>query len=174
MGNTRVVIETALGEIVAEIFEDRAPITATNFLRYLDAGFYEHGRWYRTVVPDNQPDTEIRIEVIQGGINPERESERFPPILLERTSATGLQHLDGTLSMSRFAPDSAHSEIFICIGDWPSLDFGGMRNPDGQGFAAFGRVAQGMDVVRAIQQSARDEQRLVPPIAIDVIRRMAG
>lgn len=172
MGNVRIVIETELGQIEAEIFEDHAPVTATNFLRYVDAGFYESGHWYRTVVPDNQPDDAIRIEVIQGGINPSREGDRFPPIPLERTTATGLAHLDGTLSMSRFAADSAHSEIFICIGDWPALDVGGMRNPDGQGFAAFGRVVRGMDVVRAIQQSPREGQRLTPVIAISRIRRL--
>lgn len=172
MRNIQILIDTALGEIEAEVFEDRAPLTAGNFLRYVDAGLYENGRWYRTVLPDNQPDSEIRIEVIQGGINPDREHERFPPIPLERTSVTGLSHIDGTLSMSRFAPDSAHSEIFICIGDWPALNFGGMRNPDGQGFAAFGRVTRGMDIVRAIQHSAHDGQRLTPPITITSIRRV--
>jgi peptidyl-prolyl cis-trans isomerase A (cyclophilin A) len=169
--NTRIVIDTERGEIRAEIFEDAAPVTAGNFLRYLDAGFYENGHFYRTVEPDNQPDNDIRIEVIQGGINPERHGERFDPIPLERTTATGLSHTDGTLSMSRFAPDSAHSEIFICIGHQPVLDFGGMRNPDGQGFAAFGRVTEGMDVVRAIQQSPHEQQRLTPPIIIREIRR---
>lgn len=170
--NTRVVIDTELGEIHAEIFEDAAPVTAGNFLRYLDAGFYKDGQWYRTVVPDNQPEDDIRIEVIQGGINPERESERYDPIKLERTTETGLSHTDGTLSMSRYAPDSAHSEIFICIGDQLVLDFGGMRNPDGQGFAAFGRVTSGMEVVRAIQQSAHERQSLTPPIVIHDIRRV--
>lgn len=170
--NTRVVIDTELGEIHAEIFEDKAPITAANFLRYLDAGFYKNGHWYRTVLPDNQPNNDIRIEVIQGGINPEREGEWFDPIPLERTTVTGLSHTDGTLSMSRFAPDSAHSEIFICIGDQLVLDYGGMRNPDGQGFAAFGRVTSGMDVVRAIQQSAHEGQRLTPTITILDIRRV--
>lgn len=169
--STRVIIETDLGDIEGEVFEDRAPITAGNFLRYLDAGMYENGRFYRTVTPENQPDNDIRIEVIQGGIDPARVLERFEPIPLERTSVTGLQHTDGTLSMSRFAPDSAHSEIFICIGDWPSLDEGGMRNPDGQGFGAFGRVTRGMDVVRAIQQSPHEAQSLTPPIAIRSIRR---
>ena len=166
-----VLIETELGEIAAEIEVERAPMTAGNFLRYVDAGFYDSGRWHRTVLPDNQPDNEIRIEVIQGGINPARDDERFEPIPLERTTVTGLTHRDGTLSMARFAPDSAVSDIFICIGDRPSLDFGGMRNPDGQGFAAFGQVTRGMDVVRAIQHSAHEEQRLTPPIAIARITR---
>lgn len=162
----RVLIETELGEIEAEIEIERAPVTAANFLRYVDAGFYDGGRWHRTVLPDNQPDDEIRIEVIQGGVNPAREDERFGPIPLERTTVTGLAHHDGTLSMARFAPDSAVSDIFICIGDQPSLDFGGLRNPDGQGFAAFGQVTRGMDIVRAIQHAPHEAQRLTPPIAI--------
>jgi peptidyl-prolyl cis-trans isomerase A (cyclophilin A) len=166
-----VTIETALGEIEAEICEDAAPITAANFLSYVDRGFYTGGQFYRTVEPENQPDSPVKIEVIQGGINPSRVAERSEPIVLERTTATGLSHTDGTLSMSRFAPDSAHSEIFICIGDQPELDFGGGRNPDGQGFGAFGRVTRGMDVVRAIQQSPHELQGLTPPIVIHQIVR---
>ena len=170
-GTTRIQIQTGLGNIEAEIFHDRAPVTADNFLRYVDQGVYTGGHFYRTVTPENQPDDAIRIEVIQGGINPGREAQRGEPIPLERTTDTGLSHTDGTLSMSRYLPDSAHSEIFICIGDQPDLDFGGMRNPDGQGFGAFGRVTSGMDVVRAIQLSPHDGQALTPPVIIHAIRR---
>ena len=168
-----IVIETELGVIEAVIDDERAPVTAANFLRYVDAGFYDGGRWHRTVLPDNQPDNEIRIEVIQGGVNPAREGERFAPIPLERTTVTGLTHRDGTISMARFAPDSAVADIFVCIGDQRSLDFGGMRNPDGQGFAAFGHVTRGMEVVRAIQQSPADGQALDPPVEITRITRLA-
>jgi peptidyl-prolyl cis-trans isomerase A (cyclophilin A) len=172
MTTVPVTIETELGDIEADIFTDAAPITAANFLSYVDREFYTNGHFYRTVEPDNQPDSPVRIEVVQGGIDPARVDERSAPIVLERTTVTGLLHTDGTLSMSRFAPDSAHSEIFICIGDQPELDFGGTRNPDGQGFGAFGRVTSGMDVVRAIQQSPHDRQALTPPIAIHrIVRR---
>ena len=171
MTNVLVTIETELGDIVAEIFVDKAPITARNFLAYVDRGLYTNGHWYRTVEPDNQPDNDIRIEVIQGGINPELVGQRLDPIPLERTTVTSLSHTDGTLSMSRFSPDSAHSEIFICIGDQPDLDFGGMRNPDGQGFGAFGRVTSGMDVVKAIQRSPHEKQTLTPAIVIRAITR---
>lgn len=168
----RVLIETDLGNIEAEIEAERAPITAANFLRYVDDGRYDGGRWHRTVTPDNQPNDEVRIEVIQGGTKPKRWGRRDPSIPLERTTLTGLTHRDGTISMARFAPDSAVSDIFICIGDQPSLDFGGARNPDGQGFAAFGHVTSGMEIVRAIQQSPRKQQQLTPPIAITRIRRV--
>ena len=93
-------------------------------------------------------------------------------IALERTRATGLSHVDGAVSMARDGPDSATSDFFLCLGDQPSLDFGGRRNPDGQGFAAFGRVVRGMEVVRRIQQSPAEGQRLTPPIAIVTVRRL--
>jgi peptidyl-prolyl cis-trans isomerase A (cyclophilin A) len=163
----RVLVQTELGDIVLEIDATRAPNTAANFLRYLDAGHYDRGTFHRTVKMDNQPDSPVKIEVIQAGVNADRAKDGFPPISLERTSVTGLRHTDGAISMARGQPDSATSGWFICINDQPTLDFGGTRNPDGQGFAAFGRVVQGMDVVRAIQRAPNtDAQRLTPPIKI--------
>jgi peptidyl-prolyl cis-trans isomerase A (cyclophilin A) len=167
-GVVRVVLVTERGEIEVALDTKRAPGTAANFLRYTDGGFYDGGVFHRTVTihPDNQPKNKIKIEVIQGGINPARAKEDGAPIPLERTSATGLKHLDGTVSMARDGPDTATSDFFICIGDQPSLDFGGQRNPDGQGFAAFGRVVSGLDVVRAIQTAPADGQSLKPPVKI--------
>src|SRR5260370_34956867 len=104
------------------------------------------------------------MEVIKGGVNPDRKTEGFPAIALERTNKTGLKHKSGTLSMARSGPDTATSDFFICIGDQPSLAFGGMRNPDGRGFAAFGRVVRGMDVVRKVQAAAAGQQKLRRPI----------
>jgi peptidyl-prolyl cis-trans isomerase A (cyclophilin A) len=170
----RVVIETELGEIEVEIDSARAPVTATNFLRYVDQRFYDGGRVHRTVTPANQPTNDVKIEVIQAGIDPARRGSGFPAIPLERTSVTGLSHTDGTVSMARSGPDTATSDFFICIGDQTSLDFGGKRNADGQGFAAFGRVVRGMDVVRKIQTSPAAAQRLTPPIAIRRVARKAG
>ena len=169
--NPRVVIETSLGQIVVEIDAKHAPNTAANFLRYVDAGRYTGGQFHRTVTMQNQPDKKYKIEVIQGGVNPKFEKEDFPPILLERTNKTGLQHINGTISMARDGADTATSDFFICIGDQPELDFGGKRNPDGQGFAAFGQVTKGMDVVWKIQNSPADGQSLKPPIEIRSIER---
>lgn len=163
-------IETSLGSIDVQLEPAKAPVTVRNFLRYIDDGRYEHGRFHRTVLMDNQPDNAIRIEVIQGG--PRTGSASFPAIELERTTATGLRHLDGVISMARSTPDSATSDFFICIGDQPELDFGGKRNPDGQGFAAFGRVIRGMDVVRKIQKSPHAKQKLDPAIEILRVRRL--
>jgi peptidyl-prolyl cis-trans isomerase A (cyclophilin A) len=87
---------------------------------------------------------------------------------------TGIRHLDGAISMARGRPDTATSDFFLCIGDQPSLDFGGLRNPDGQGFAAFGRVTKGMDIVRKIQTlPADDKQKLTPPVKILKISRIS-
>ena len=162
----RVVVETALGTFELEVDIVRAPVTAANFLRYVDGGFYDGGTFFRTVHADNQPNDSIRIAVVQGGRNPEMEAESFPPIVLERTSETGITHVDGAVSMARSGPDTATHSFFICIGDQPSLDFGGMRNPDGQGFAAFGRVVTGMDVVLAIHRAPYEAQQLTPPVRI--------
>jgi peptidyl-prolyl cis-trans isomerase A (cyclophilin A) len=169
---TRVVIETEAGDIHVTLEDEKAPGTVANFLRYVDAGMYDGGRFHRVVRMDNQPNDTIRIEVIQGGVNLERMAENGDPIPLERTSVTGLRHLDGTISMARFKPDSAVSDFFICIGDQPELDFGGKRNADGQGFAAFGQVTEGMDVVRKIQSGTTDGQTLIFPARIISIRRV--
>ena len=163
----RVLVRTELGDIVLEVDTKRAPNTAANFLRYVDAGHYDGGTFHRTVKMDNQPDSPVKIEVIQAGVNADRAKDGFPPIPIERTSVTGLRHTNGAISMARGQPDSATSGWFICINDQPSLDFGGTRNPDGQGFAAFGRVVRGIDVARTIQRAPNtDAQRLTPPIKI--------
>jgi peptidyl-prolyl cis-trans isomerase A (cyclophilin A) len=170
----RVTIQTELGTLEIELDAQRAPLTTANFLRYVDDGFYTDSKFYRTVTLDNQPDNAVKIEVIQGGAGLDILTEnkgRYPAIGMERTDQTGLKHLDGTISMARLTPDSATSEFFICIGDQPELDFGGARNPDGQGFAAFGRVMSGMEVVRQIQRCPADGQTLAPPVRISGVAR---
>ncbi len=161
-----VTLETEVGAIVMELDSARAPRTTANFLRYVEAELYEGGTFYRTVRSDNQPDDDIRIAVIQGGIDRDRRDRAFPAISMEGTAATGLRHVDGTLSMARAGPDTARGEFFICVGDQPELDEGGTRNPDGRGFAAFGRVVSGMDVVHRIHGRPAEGQRLVEPVRI--------
>lgn len=168
----RVIIETALGDILVEIYLDQAPIAATNFLRYVDEALLDSAAFYRVVTLDNQPNDTVRIEVIQGGLAGDPAQHRLESIDHETTATTGVLHLDGTISMARSAPGTASSEFFITVGDQPALDYGGRRNPDGQGFAAFGRVIEGMDVVRAIQAQPADGQRLVTPLVIVRMRRV--
>ena len=138
----------------------------------MDLGHYDSGQFHRTVRLDNQPNDKVRIEVIQASVRDDKKEQELPPIPLERTGKTGLRHKDGTVSMARTRADSATSSFFICIGDQPSLDFGGARNPDGQGFAAFGQVVSGVDVVRKVQASPAEGQALKPPIRILVVRRV--
>ena len=169
--NPQVLIKTELGDITIEIFEKKAPITAVNFLRYVDEGLYKDATFYRIVTMDNQPDNDIKIEVVQGGLGFTEGSRSLPPVEHETTEKTGVFHKDGVISMARLEPGTASSEFFICVGDQPELDFGGRRNPDGQGFAAFGEVVAGMDVVRKIHSQPEEGQMLDPQIKIfDIIR----
>jgi peptidyl-prolyl cis-trans isomerase A (cyclophilin A) len=169
----RVLVQTTLGDIEIEVDNVRAPVSGGTFLKHVDAGLYNGGRFHRTVKMDNQPKDTVKIEVIQAGIDPARDKELTQTISLERTSETGLRHVDGTVSTPRLKPDSARTGFFICINDQPELDFGGKRNPDGQGFGAFGRVVRGMDVVRKIQMAPNtDAQNLTPPIAIVSAKRL--
>ena len=161
-----VRLETALGRIEIEVDAARAPVTAANFLRYVERGDYDGGRFHRTVRAGNQPGKTVLIAVVQAGRDPASKHPELPAIPLERTPVTGLRHVDGAVSMARDGPDTATSDFFICIGDQPELDFGGRRNPDGQGFAVFGRVVAGIDVVRRIHAAPADGQALTPPVAI--------
>jgi peptidyl-prolyl cis-trans isomerase A (cyclophilin A) len=168
----RVTIRTELGNIEVELYPDKAPVTVANFLRYLDNKSYTDSVFHRTVTMDNQPDKKVKIEVIQGGRDPKSKEKDFPPIKLERTNKSGIKHVDGAISMARDGADTATSDFFICIGAQPELDFAGKRNPDGQGFAAFGKVTKGMDVVRRIQKAPAKGQTLTPAIKILGIDRL--
>lgn len=162
----RVRFETELGNIEVELDAKAAPITVSNFLRYAHERLYNDGLFFRTVTLANQPNDKVKIQVLQAEANPDAKREFYPPIPLERTRDTGLRHLDMMLSMARDGPDTARDNFFICIGDQSELDFGGKRNPDGQGFAVFGKVVQGMDLVRRIHALPADGQQLTPPFRI--------
>jgi peptidyl-prolyl cis-trans isomerase A (cyclophilin A) len=167
-----VVFETEKGTIEVEVDSVHAPLSAANFLKYVDGKFYDGGLVNRAVRPDNTVRHDVEIQVIQFQIDPARRREQFPPVPLERTSVTGLKHVNGAVSMARSGADTATASFSIVIGDQPEMDFGGKRNADGQGFAVFGRVVAGMDVVKAIQSSptgqsgAYGTETLAPPIRI--------
>ncbi len=162
-----VILETDAGTIRVELYPEAAPLTVTNFLSYVDRKMYDGSSFYRVVRLDNQ-DNPVTIEVVQGGLDLIMNVDSLPPIPHESTEKTGILHRDGVVSMARYGPGTATSEFFICVGDQPALDFGGKRNPDGYGFAAFGKVTEGMDVVRKIHQGATtgDFQLLNAPIRI--------
>lgn len=170
----KVLIKTEMGNIKLELYADKAPITVQNFLRYINEKRLQGINFYRTVTtePDNQPDKTVKIDVIQGGYAPHllpqgtTIAQLLPPIAHESTDKTGIKHQDGTISMARDAPGTAQAEFFICIGTQPELDFGGKRNPDGAGFAAFGRVIEGMDIVHKIHAEPNENQVLDPRVDI--------
>ena len=176
----RVVLETDAGEIHLDVLVDQAPISAGSFLAHVDAGLLDGGGFYRTVYPDNDNGSP-KISVIQGGLLPDHEG--LGPVGHETTEQTGILHLDGVVSLARSEVGSGSgATFFICIGDQPSLDMGGGRavSGDGQGFAAFGRVVKGMDVVKKIHQTktarASDDaytagQMIDPPVLIQTARR---
>lgn len=161
-----VNITTSIGEIIVKLEPEKAPETVRNFLNYVNGDHYKGGSFFRTVRSDNQPDNPEKITVIQAGVHPWKQNFLFDPIPLERTNKTGIKHKNGTISMARDKPDSAQESFFICIDDQPELDYGGKRNPDGQGFAAFGQVISGMEVVKKINESNAEGQAIMPPILI--------
>jgi len=169
--NERCLVKTTMGNISIELYSPKAPVTVANFLRYVDAHLYDSSSFFRAVTLNNQPKDSIKIEVIQGG--DVDSTKEFAPIPLETTQQTGLLHKDGTISMARGKPNSATSSFFICINNQPSLDHGGKRNKDGQGFAAFGKVIQGMDVVKKIQLLHPEQgQYFKPAVTIISITRL--
>lgn len=163
----RYTIKTELGDILIEVYPKQAPITVTNFKRYVNQANFDGAFFYRSVRLDNQPINPVKIEVIQGDFT--GKNNYFPVIKHEITQETGLTHKNGTVSMGRFEVGTTAAEFFICINDQPELDYGGKRNPDGQGFAAFGQVIAGMDVVKAIQNGATNQQTLKKKIKINSI-----
>ena len=168
-----LLMETSAGTIELEVYPEHAPVTAANFLAYVDGGHYDGGAFYRSVRPDND-NNPLTIRVIQGGMqiigaedtNPD---PPFQPIAHESTEATGLSHGNGALSMARFAPGTAQSEFFISIGDNTVLDHGGERFDDGLGFAVFGQVTAGMDVVARINASEASAPTDIPYIEGQVL-----
>lgn len=141
----RVNLETAEGVIVIEVYPDKAPITAGNFLRYTDKHLWDGSSFYRA----NRPAGVTDYGLLQGGLqnNPKK---LLKPIRHEPTSLTGILHKDGVISMGRRAPGTATGDFFICVGDQSYLDADPNAKGDNLGFAAFGRVVEGMDVVKTL------------------------
>jgi peptidyl-prolyl cis-trans isomerase A (cyclophilin A) len=172
----RVCVDTVIGQLIVEVFTRRAPQTAANFLKYVDCRYLDSCSIYRIVTPDNQhPPPPVGASVVQWGLHLEQLASRpFPPVPHEPTSVTGLTHCNGALSLARFAPGTGSSEFFFCIGDQPQLDFGGLRNPDGAGFAAFGQLVSGEDILSEIYARAEEDHLLKRPIRIRAVSRLGG
>lgn len=172
--NPHIEIQTQLGDIEVELYPDQAPKTVKAFLSYVDAGYYKNSSFYRVLNNDNQPSNAPKAELIQGGIYKSKPSvhDTLSGIPHETTQQTHILHKNGTISLARLTPGTASSEFFICLGDQPGFDYGGENNPDKQGYAAFGKVVKGMDVVQKIYNQPEDEQSFDPPVAIFNIVRL--
>ncbi len=170
--NIEVEIKTVEGTIIAELYPDKAPESVKAFLAIADKGLYKRTHFYRILSGDNQPSNAPKAELIQGGLwSRTKARPDLPRIPHETTQQTGLTHAEGTLSLAREEPGSASSEFFITLSDLPGFDFGGENNADGQGYAAFGKVTRGMDIVRKIYRKPETDQYFDPPVMIVDIQR---
>lgn len=177
--NPKVVISTAQGDITVELFVDKAPITAKNYLKYVDRKLYDGATFYRASKPPGQ--TANDYGTVQGGLQNDP-AKVLPPIAHESNLKTGILHKDGVISMGRHAPGTAQADWFICVGDMSYLD-ADPKDAKNPGFAAFGHVVSGMDVVQKILGMPTDPNRgegamkgemLVKPVKIVSVRRVAG
>ena len=162
-----IVLQTNYGDVEAELYPAKAPKTVAAFLSYIDKGFYKNTTFYRVLKEEEMP-TDNNSGLIQGGVWPNLKS--VAGIEHEPTKQSGLTHASGTLSMARTGVGTATTEFFICIGDQTSLDAGRSGTTDSLGFAAFGKVTKGMSVVRKIQATKNNGDKLVERILITDIK----
>ncbi|MCW3108772.1 MAG: peptidylprolyl isomerase [Segetibacter sp.] len=170
--NPHIEIQTKAGNIEIELYPGKAPKSVAAFLSYIDSGYYKNASFYRVLNLDNQPSDAYKAELIQGGIyRSKNKPAAIPGIPHETTQQTGILHKDGVISLARLEPGTATTEFFICIGDQPGFDYGGLNNPDKQGYAAFGKVVKGMDIVRTIYNRPEDDGYFHRPVYIfDIVR----
>ena len=168
-------IQTYYGDIIVELYPERAPKTVTAFLSYVDSGFYENTSFYRVLKKEDQPSNVAKTQLIQGGLwqTNIKKQQTIPGIPLETTEQTGLLHKEGVISLARNEePNSGNTEFFICLDDQPDYDYGGDASPDKKGYVTFGKVIKGMEFVRQIQKQPDFETNLRPPIKIINIIRL--
>ena len=169
-----IEIETNYGNIIVELYPGKAPQTVAAFLSYLDSGYYKKSSFYRVLKAEDQPSSSPKSDLIQGGIwqTNYKKQLALPGIPHETTQQTGILHTNGVISLARTKPGTANTEFFIVIGDQPAYDYGGNANPDHKGFAAFGKVIEGMDVVKQIHEQPDNETTFTPVIPIKNIKRL--
>lgn len=171
--NPHVLIETQLGDIEVELYPDKAPKTVAAFLSYIDSGFYNNSSFYRVLKTEELPSA-TNTGIIQGGMWQTSPGKKvtIPGIPHETTKQTGLTHESGAISLARLAPGTGNTEFFICIGDQSPLDAGRRGTEDGQGYAAFGKVFEGMSIVRKIQAQKSHGDKFDKSIVIKKISRL--
>ena len=172
--NPHISIETQFGKIHVELFPDKAPKSVAAFLSYVDQGLYKNSSFYRVLKEGNQPTSSFKTELIQGGIweTNNTKANNLKGIPHETTKQTGILHTNGTISLARTTPGTASSEFFICVGAQPLYDFGNSANPDRQGYAAFGKVVKGLDVLKKVHQQPENGEAFYPSVRIFNIVRL--
>ncbi len=172
--NPHIEIKTQYGDIELELYPKQAPKTVAAFLSYIDSGFYKDCSFYRVLNIENQPSNAPKTQLIQGGIwrSNNKKAASVAGIPHETTKQTGILHTSGTISLARLAPGTAGTEFFICIDEQPGLDFGGENIEDKQGYAAFGKVVKGMNIVRQVYKHNEENQYFDPPVFITKIIRL--
>jgi peptidyl-prolyl cis-trans isomerase A (cyclophilin A) len=167
--NPHAVISTSMGDVELELFPDKAPKTVAAFLSYIDSGYYSNGAFYRVLMTEGFSN-DANTGLIQGGTWQGGDKQaNIPGIAHESTKQTGLSHTSGTVSLARLAVGTASTEFFICIGNQTQFDYG--QGGDGEGFAAFGKVFDGMEVVRKIQREPANGESFAPKISIKKITK---
>jgi len=171
--NPHIIIKTNFGNVEAELYPEKAPKTVAAFLSYVDSGFFKNCSFYRVLFVESMA-SDYNTGVIQGGIwqSNNKKAAALPGVAHEPPKQTGLSHTTGTLSLARSTPGTANSEFFICIGDQTGYDSSKKFNPDGLGFAAFGRVVSGMEIVRKIHTQPANGQAFIKPVTIVSIERL--
>ncbi|MEA1878167.1 MAG: peptidylprolyl isomerase [Bacteroidota bacterium] len=167
--NPVVEFQTPKGKILVELDIENAPITASHFLKLVKEGYYDGASFYRSVRGATK-DNPVHITVVQGGVSGMGNKRRVESISHESTDITGLTHSNGVISMARNKPGSASTEFFFCMGENQELDFGGKRNPDGQGFAAFGKAIEGFKTLHDLWGASAMGEQIDPKIIIYKIK----
>jgi peptidyl-prolyl cis-trans isomerase A (cyclophilin A) len=167
--NPHILIDTNYGDIEAELYPQKAPKTVAAFLSYIDSNLYKNTTFYRVLKNEDMP-IDINYGVIQGGIWPLEKN--IKGVEHESTTKTGLTHTNGTLSLARTGIGTATTEFFICIGDETIFDAGNKGREDTLGFAAFGLVVHGMDIVRKIQSQKNNGENFISKIIINNITKL--
>jgi peptidyl-prolyl cis-trans isomerase A (cyclophilin A) len=172
--NPHIKIKTKMGDIELELFPTQAPKTVAAILSYIDSGLYKDAAFYRVLTVHNQPSDAPKAELVQGGLWNKKGVHRdlLGGIPHETTRESGILHTNGVISLARQEPGTANTEFFICIGNQPGFDYGGENNADRQGYAAFGKVVRGMDIVKRIYNMPEEDQYFDPPIPIyNIVRQ---
>jgi peptidyl-prolyl cis-trans isomerase A (cyclophilin A) len=151
-----VDIQTYFGDIIVELYPEKAPITVKAFLSYVDSGYYKNTSFYRVLKKDDQPMNVAKTQLIQGGLwqSNYKKQQTIPGIPLETTLQTGILHTEGVISLARNEqPNSGNTEFFICLNDQRDYDYGGDASPDKKGYVTFGKVIEGMKYVKQIDKN---------------------